>query len=82
MYHWQSPMQGHTINNRTGAPYISRPFPEGLVIIVKYLARRRQRMIDLFAMADKDKNWNISRKEFKSCLKEVRRDVSWGIIGF
>ena len=52
-------------------PKITKPIPQGLQIIGAYLTRRRQRILDLFARADKDKNWQISRDEFKNCIHEV-----------
>ena len=42
-----------------------------MAIIAKYLTAKRQRLIDLFSQADKDKNWMLTRIEFKRSIKEV-----------
>ncbi len=68
-FHWQTMVKadGEVQDN----PKITKPIPQGLQIIGAYLTRRRQRILDLFARADKDKNWQISRDEFKNCIHEV-----------
>lgn len=52
-----------------------KPQPEGMGIIADYLASKKQRLIDLFSQADKDKSWAITRDEFRKCIKEVGRVV-------
>ncbi|XP_071960308.1 EF-hand calcium-binding domain-containing protein 12-like isoform X2 [Antedon mediterranea] len=57
-------------------PKIKRPLPEAMEILSKYLSRKRQRVIDLFSRADKDKNWTISNDEFRKCLKEAKIEMA------
>ncbi|XP_033647564.1 EF-hand calcium-binding domain-containing protein 12-like [Asterias rubens] len=57
-------------------PGIKRPPPEAMAIIAKYLTAKRQRLIDLFSQADKDKNWMLTRIEFKRSIKEAGIPIS------
>ncbi|XP_038047773.1 EF-hand calcium-binding domain-containing protein 12-like isoform X2 [Patiria miniata] len=57
-------------------PGIRRPPPEAMAIIAKYLTARRHRLIDLFARADKDKSWTLTRMEFQRCIKEAGIPIS------
>ena len=52
-----------------GVPTIHHPSPAALAIIQHYLDRKRLRLIDLFAQADKDKNWVVSRQEFRNIIR-------------
>ncbi|XP_001199549.3 EF-hand calcium-binding domain-containing protein 12 isoform X1 [Strongylocentrotus purpuratus] len=53
-----------------------KPQPEGMGIIADYLASKKQRLIDLFSQADKDKSWAITRDEFRKCIKEAKIPIS------
>ncbi|KAK2548853.1 EF-hand calcium-binding domain-containing protein 12 [Acropora cervicornis] len=55
-----------------GVPTIHHPSPAALAIIQDYLDRKRLRLIDLFAQADKDKNWVVSRLEFRNIIRSRR----------
>lgn len=55
-----------------GVPTIHHPSPAALAIIQDYLDRKRLRLIDLFAQADKDKNWVVSRQEFRNIIRSRR----------
>lgn len=55
-----------------GVPTIHQPSPAALAIIQKYLDRKRMRLLDLFAQADKDKNWVVSRQEFRNIIRSWR----------
>ncbi|XP_022101225.1 EF-hand calcium-binding domain-containing protein 12-like isoform X2 [Acanthaster planci] len=57
-------------------PGIKRPPPEAMAVIAKYLTAKRQRLIDLFARADKDKSWTLTRGEFQRCIKEAGIPIS------
>ena len=70
VFHWHSLHTSHAAEF-PGGPKIIKPIPHGLVIIIQYLSRRRQRVVDLFARTDKDKSWGLSRKEFKNVIEEV-----------
>ncbi|KAK3755012.1 hypothetical protein QZH41_011052 [Actinostola sp. cb2023] len=52
-----------------GVPTIKQPSPAALAVIQEYLDRKRMRLVDLFAQADKDKNWIVSRDEFRNIIK-------------
>ncbi|XP_033100475.1 EF-hand calcium-binding domain-containing protein 12-like isoform X2 [Anneissia japonica] len=51
-------------------PKIKQPPREAMEILSRHLAAKRERIIDLFSRADKDKSWTISRDEFRKCIKE------------
>ncbi|XP_041460330.1 LOW QUALITY PROTEIN: EF-hand calcium-binding domain-containing protein 12-like [Lytechinus variegatus] len=53
-----------------------KPQPEGMGIIASYLASKKQRLIDLFSQADKDKSWAITRDELRNCIKEAKIPIS------
>lgn len=55
-----------------GVPTIRQPSPAALAIIQEYLDRKRMRLLDLFAQADKDKNWVVSRQEFRNIIRSWR----------
>lgn len=55
-----------------GVPTIRQPSPAALAIIQQYLERKRLRLLDLFAQADKDKNWVVSRQEFRNIIRSWR----------
>lgn len=55
-----------------GVPTIRQPSPAALAIIQEYLERKRLRLLDLFAQADKDKNWVVSRQEFRNIIRSWR----------
>ena len=52
-----------------GVPTIRQPSPAALAVIQEYLERKRLRLLDLFAQADKDKNWVVSRQEFRNIIR-------------
>ena len=52
-----------------GVPTIRQPSPAALAVIQDYLERKRLRLLDLFAQADKDKNWVVSRQEFRNIIR-------------
>lgn len=55
-----------------GVPTIHQPAPAALAMIQEYLDRKKLRLLDLFAQADKDKNWVVSRNEFRNIIKSAR----------
>ncbi|XP_031563147.1 EF-hand calcium-binding domain-containing protein 12-like [Actinia tenebrosa] len=54
-----------------GVPTIHQPSPAALAIIQDYLEKKRLRLLDLFAQADKDKNWIVSREEFRKIIRSA-----------
>ena len=52
-----------------GVPTIHHPSPAALAVIQEYLEHKRLRLLDLFAQADKDKNWAVSRQEFRNIIR-------------
>lgn len=50
-------------------PTIHHPSPAALAVIQEYLEHKRLRLLDLFAQADKDKNWAVSRQEFRNIIR-------------
>ena len=50
---------------------IKQPLPVALATINEYLAKKRLRFYDLFVQADRDKDWKITRDEFKDVMKRT-----------
>ena len=55
-------------------PMIKRPSPVAIQIIEKFLLEKKLRLIDLFQSADKNKDWKVTREEFRHIIKQVRSD--------
>ena len=55
-----------------GVPTIRQPAPAALAMIQEYLDKKKLRLLDLFAQADKDKNWVVSREEFRNIIRSSR----------
>lgn len=45
--------------------------PIGLRILDFYLKTHRMRLVDLFRISDKNKNWMLSKKELRDAIKKV-----------
>ena len=60
------------------SPIIRRPSPVAIRIIEKFLRQQKIRLIDLFAIVDKDKNWLITRDDFRKAIHEVGNGGSSG----
>ncbi|XP_065665740.1 uncharacterized protein LOC136087167 [Hydra vulgaris] len=52
------------------------PEPESKLIIISelvaFMKNKRMRMIDLFRSLEKNKNWSVSKENFKSALKKLK----------
>lgn len=59
----------HGSSDSRNRPSIKQPLPVILATISDYLAKKRLRMYDLFVLADKDKDWTITKKEFYEVMK-------------
>ena len=53
------------------SPVVRRPCPLAIRILEKFLQEKKIRLIDLFASVDKDKNWKVSREEFRHAITKV-----------
>ena len=58
-------------SNTKYPPAINQPLPVALATINEYLAKKRLRFYDLFVQADRDKDWKVSRDEFKDIMKRT-----------
>lgn len=53
------------------SPMVNRPSPLAIGIIEHFLHEKKMRLLDLFASVDKDKNWRLTRDEFRLALQKV-----------
>ncbi|KAJ8301596.1 hypothetical protein KUTeg_020583, partial [Tegillarca granosa] len=54
--------------------------PWGIRILERHLRKNKMRLIDLFKCVDKDKNWKLSREEFKASLQKTKITMSDALI--
>lgn len=52
-------------------PRIRRPSPIAIRKLDAFLRTNKLRLIDIFSAIDKDKNWHLSREEFRNAVKQV-----------
>lgn len=52
-------------------PSVKVPSPLGIRILEKHLRLNKMRLIDLFTSTDKNKNWKLSRDEFRNAIRLV-----------
>jgi hypothetical protein len=52
-------------------PTVRRPSPAAIRIIEKFLYDKQIRLIDLFQQVDKNKDWMITRAEFRAAIEQV-----------
>lgn len=55
---------------------VERPSPLAIKIIEQFLTEKKLRLIDLFKIADKDKDWLISQDEFRQTVKMAKIPIS------
>lgn len=55
-------------------PSVKIPSPLGIRILEQHLRKNQMRLIDLFVKVDRDKNWKLSREEFRKAIQEVLID--------
>ena len=53
------------------SPTVKRPSPLAIRILEKFLHDNKMRLVDLFRRVDKDKDWKLSREEFRSAVTTV-----------
>ena len=56
------------------------PTPQAIFKMEEYIARHRLRLIDMFARADKNKDWLISCNECRQVFKELKVPITDGEI--
>ncbi|VDI41856.1 Hypothetical predicted protein [Mytilus galloprovincialis] len=61
-------------------PSVKIPSPLGVRILEQHLRKNQIRLIDLFVMVDRDKNWRISREEFKQAIRESKVTMSESLL--
>ncbi|XP_060081393.1 EF-hand calcium-binding domain-containing protein 12-like [Ylistrum balloti] len=57
-------------------PSVKVPSPLGIRILDLFLKRNKMRLIDLFTQTDKDKNWKLSRDEFRKSIRQSKVPLS------
>lgn len=58
-------------------PNVKIPAPLGIRILEEHLRKNKMRLLDLFVATDKDKDWKITRDEFRKVIKEVSVAETW-----
>lgn len=61
-------------------PAVKIPSPLGVRMLEQHLRKNQMRLIDLFVMVDKDKNWRISRDEFRKAITESKVTMSESLL--
>lgn len=64
----------------SGIPNVSVPTPLALKILEQHLREKKIRLIDLFTLVDRDKNWKISREEFVKVCDQQKIPISVGLL--
>ena len=64
------------------SPIVKRPSPLAIQIIEKFLHEKKIRLLDLFASVDKDKDWKLTRDEFRLALQKVRNALPYCLYFF
>lgn len=52
-------------------PNVKIPAPLGIRILEEHLRKNKMRLLDMFVATDKDKDWKITRDEFRKVIREV-----------
>lgn len=52
-------------------PNVKIPAPLGIRILEEHLKKNKMRLLDMFVATDKDKDWKITRDEFRKVIREV-----------
>ncbi|XP_046561164.1 EF-hand calcium-binding domain-containing protein 12-like [Haliotis rubra] len=65
-----------TLTQAPPVPVMKIPSPHGLQILDEHLHKKRVRLLDLFRLVDKDKNWAVSKDEFAKCIEEAQLDIT------
>ncbi len=51
-------------------PLLQQPIPVALSIIAEHCHKNKLRLLDLYKQIDKDKDWQISREEFRKVVRD------------
>ncbi|XP_019634126.1 PREDICTED: EF-hand calcium-binding domain-containing protein 12-like [Branchiostoma belcheri] len=54
---------------RSPTPTVASPSPEAMRVIDKYVRQHKLRLLDFFMRFDKNKQWLVSREDFKKVIK-------------
>ncbi|XP_071082291.1 EF-hand calcium-binding domain-containing protein 12-like [Haliotis cracherodii] len=65
-----------TVTQAPPVPVMKIPSPHGLQVLDEHLNKKRIRLLDLFRLVDKDKNWSVSKDEFAKCIEEAELDIT------
>ena len=57
------------------SPTIKRPSPLAIHILEQFLAENKLRVLDLFSSTDKDKDWQVTREEFRQAVRRVSQNI-------
>ncbi|XP_050412422.1 uncharacterized protein LOC126827227 [Patella vulgata] len=57
-------------------PKIASPAPLALQILDEHVKVNRLRLLDLFKVLDKDKDWKVTKKEFKNAMERANLQIS------
>lgn len=58
------------------SPTIKRPSPLAIHILEQFLAENKLRVLDLFSSTDKDKDWQVTREEFRQAVRQAKIPIS------
>ncbi|XP_062585713.1 uncharacterized protein LOC134247355 [Saccostrea cucullata] len=61
-------------------PNVKIPAPLGIRILEEHLRKNKIRLLDLFVATDKDKDWKITRDEFRKVIKESKVPMSEALL--
>lgn len=61
-------------------PNVKIPAPLGIRILEEHLRKNKMRLLDLFVATDKDKDWKITRDEFRKVIKESKVPMSEALL--
>ncbi|XP_022302015.2 EF-hand calcium-binding domain-containing protein 12-like [Crassostrea virginica] len=61
-------------------PNVKIPAPLGIRILEEHLRKNKMRLIDLFVSTDKDKDWKITRDEFRKVIQESKVPMSEALL--
>ena len=68
--------ENSSVNQKADSlPRIRRPTPLAIRKLDKFLRNNKMRLIDIFQAIDKDKNWNLSREEFRHGVELVSENT-------
>ncbi|KAK3102250.1 hypothetical protein FSP39_009912 [Pinctada imbricata] len=61
-------------------PNVKIPAPLGIRILEQHLRKNKKRLVDLFVESDKNKDWKISRDEFRNIIRQAKVPMSEALL--